>query len=144
MTRVAAGPVEMLSLLRAAGAIHEFLESRLSTVGLSVPKLAALQRLSDAGDALPLGQLAERLACVRSNVTQLVDRLEADGLVARELDPSDKRSRLAVLTSAGRVAHEAGARVQREAEHELFSSLSKDDRERLSDLVGKLVAPLNT
>ena len=41
--------------------------------------------------------LAERLTCAKSNVTQLVDRLEADGLVRRKLDPSDRRSRLAIV-----------------------------------------------
>ena len=46
----------------------------------SAHKLAALHHLTQAGESLPLGQLAERLSCVKSNVTQLVDRLEADGL----------------------------------------------------------------
>jgi len=75
-------------------------EERLADAGLSLPKLAALHQLSQAGDSLPLGQLAERLACVKSNVTQLVDRLEADGLVVRAADPNDRRSRLAVLTDS--------------------------------------------
>jgi DNA-binding MarR family transcriptional regulator len=138
MTTTAAWPLGVFALLRAAGSLEDFVESKLSTVGLSIPKLAALQRLVDAGGALPLGQLAERLACVKSNVTQLVDRLEADGLVARALDPSDKRSRLAVLTDAGRKARESGALVQREAELQLFAPLSADDRERLFDILGKL------
>ena len=131
-------PVGIFTLLRAAGSIEGFVESKLSAVGLSIPKLAALQRLADAGDVLPLGQLAERLACVKSNVTQLVDRLEADGFVARETDPLDKRSRRAVITDAGRKAREEGARVQREAEEELFAPLSADDRERLVEIIGKL------
>ena len=138
MTTTATRPVGLLSLLGAAGALEAFVEAKLSDVGLSIPKLAALQRLADAGDVLPLGQLAERLACVKSNVTQLVDRLEADGLVARETDPLDKRSRRAVMTQAGRAAREEGARVQREAEQELFAPLSADDRERLGELIEKL------
>jgi DNA-binding MarR family transcriptional regulator len=138
MTTTATPPLGMFALLRAAGSLEDFIESKLSTVGLSIPKLAALQRLVDAGGALPLGQLAERLACVKSNVTQLVDRLEADGLVARELDADDKRSRLAVITDAGRRACDAGARVQREAEQQLFAPLSEDDRQRLADIIDKL------
>jgi DNA-binding MarR family transcriptional regulator len=130
----------MIALLRAAGSVEGFVEGRLDKVGLSIPRLAALQRLSDAGGVLPFGQLAERLACVKSNVTQLVERLEADRLVSRETDPSDKRSRLAVLTDAGRQALAEGARVQREAEQELFSSLSDDDRDHLSAIIDKLKA----
>jgi DNA-binding MarR family transcriptional regulator len=128
----------MFTLLGAASSIHDFIESRLSPVGLSVPRLAALQRLVDAGGSLPLGQLADRLACVKSNVTQLVDRLEAEGLVTRSLDPEDKRSRLAVITDAGRQIHLNGARIQRQVEDELFATLSVDDSLRLSEIIAKL------
>jgi DNA-binding MarR family transcriptional regulator len=128
----------MFSLLGAASSVHDFVESKLSAVGLSIPRLAALQRLVEAGDSLPLGQLAERLACVKSNVTQLVDRLEADGLVARAPDPSDKRSRLAVITDAGRKARQEGARVQHEVEEQLFATLSEDDSTRLAEIIAKL------
>jgi DNA-binding MarR family transcriptional regulator len=138
MTMTAAGPLGMFGLLRAANAVADFVESRLSGIGLSIPKLAALQGLVDAGDVLPLGQLAGRLACVKSNVTQLVDRLEVDGLVSRSLDPTDKRSRLAVITPAGRRACEEGARIQREAEAELFAALTAEEAAQLSEIVKKL------
>src|SRR5437763_10178888 len=111
-----AGALTLLDLLRAAWSVESFVESRLAAVGLSIPKLAALNRLVEAGDSLPLGQLAERLACVKSNVTQLVDRLEADGLVTRAPDPNDRRSRLAVITDAGRRAYGHGSQPPREAE----------------------------
>jgi DNA-binding MarR family transcriptional regulator len=128
----------MFTLLGAASSIHDFIESRLSIVGLSVPRLAALQRLVDAGGSLPLGQLADRLACVKSNVTQLVDRLEAEGLVTRSPDPEDKRSRLAIITDTGRQIHQDGARIQRQVEEELFATLSVDDSQRLSEIIAKL------
>ena len=138
MTTTAARPLGMFSLLGAASSVHDFVESKLSAVGLSIPRLAALQRLVEAGDSLPLGQLADRLACVKSNVTQLVDRLEADGLVARAPDPNDKRSRLAVITDAGRKARQEGARVQHEVEEQLFATLSEDDSTRLAEIIAKL------
>ena len=128
------------TFIQAAGCVTEFVEARLSTVGLSIPKLAALQRLVDAGDSLPLGQLAGRLACVKSNVTQLIDRLEADGFVAREPDPSDNRSRLAVITPAGRAAWEKGATLQREAEQELLASLAPGELVALTEILAKLKA----
>jgi DNA-binding MarR family transcriptional regulator len=128
----------LFDLLRAAGSIETFVESRLATVGLSLPKLAALNRLVEAGDSLPLGQLAERLACVKSNVTQLVDRLEADGFVSRTADPGDGRSRLAVITTAGRSAYEQGSRLRQDAERELFGVLSDDESAALATIIGKL------
>ena len=128
----------ILDLLHAAGSVESFVEEKLSAVGLSLPKLAALNRLVEAGDSLPLGQLAERLACVKSNVTQLVDRLEADGLVSREPDPGDRRSRLAMITPAGRDAYEQGSRIHRDAERELFGALSDEESAALADIIDKL------
>ena len=128
----------VLALLTAAGAVEGFLEAKLAAVGLSLPKLAALDRLVQAGGSLPLGQLADKLACVKSNVTQLVDRLDGDGLVTREVDRRDGRSRLAVITDAGRLAYERGTRVHRDAEEHLFNLLSPDESASLAEIIGKL------
>ena len=128
----------LFAVLHAAGKLESHVESKLSEVGLSLPKLAALHQLIQAGESLPLGQLADRLACVKSNVTQLVDRLEADGLVSRTSDTSDRRSRLAVLTSAGREAFVRGNRIRETAEKELFDALSPDESGTLLQLLSKL------
>jgi len=128
----------LFAVLHASGVLESRVESKLSEVGLSIAKLAALHHLTRAGDSLPLGQLAERLACVKSNVTQLVDRLEADGLVSRAADPNDRRSRLAVLTAAGRKAYLKGSEIQAQAEKELFSALSPDESKKLHELLSKL------
>ena len=76
----------MFALLAAARAVEDRLEASLSALGLSLAKLNVLNRLAEANMPLTLGEIAARLNCVRSNVTQLVDRLEADGLVRREHD----------------------------------------------------------
>jgi DNA-binding MarR family transcriptional regulator len=128
----------LISVLNAATSLESRVDARLDAVGLSLPKLAALRALVAANEALPLGQLADRLACVKSNVTQLVERLEADGLAVRALDPSDRRSRLAAITAAGRRAYEEGVTVLRAAEHDLFSSLTPDELSELARLIGKL------
>jgi DNA-binding MarR family transcriptional regulator len=140
MTRSAvhAEPVTLRRLLHAAGSVESFVESKLSSVGLSIPKLKALGRLVESGESLPLGQLAERLACVKSNVTQLVDRLEADGLVSRAPDPNDRRSTLAIITSAGRDAYEQGTQIHRAAEQELLGMLSADESSALAAIIEKL------
>ena len=50
---------------------------------------------------IPMGQLAATLACDRSNVTGLVDRLEARGFVQRQPSAADRRVKVLVLTPAG-------------------------------------------
>ena len=134
------GPTGLFGVLHASNVLEGRLEARLSEVGLSLAKLAALHHLTAAGESLPLGQLAERLSCVKSNVTQLVDRLEADGLVSRTGDPNDRRSRIAVLTEAGKTAYSRGSEIQKEAERDMFGILTADESETLHQLLAKLQA----
>ncbi len=131
--------MSLAALLHTANVAQAEVEARLADAGLSLPKLIALQALSAAGESLPLNQLADRLSCVRSNITQLVDRLEADGLVQRQPDPHDRRSRLAVLTAAGRKACRDGSKIKTAAEVRLLGALSRQEAEQLSALLGKLV-----
>lgn len=50
---------------------------------------------------LRMSSLAERVMLSPAGVTHLVNRLERDGLVRREVDPSDRRKWYTVLTSQG-------------------------------------------
>jgi DNA-binding MarR family transcriptional regulator len=129
---------DLATLLHAAYAAQDKVEVELAAIGLSLAKLAALKALSDGGESLPLTQLAERLSCVKSNITQLVDRLEADGLVERQADPHDRRSRLATLTAAGRKACRDGSRVQDAAEKDLLGQLSATESRQLAELLVKI------
>ena len=136
-----AKPVDLMGLLHTAYAAQAEVEAKLDTVGLSLAKLQALRALADAGGSVPLGQLAERLSCVKSNITQLVDRLEADGFVARESHPNDRRTRLAVLTAAGRKACMDGTRLQQESERNLLGALTHDEARQLGTLLEKVGRP---
>src|SRR5262245_23208974 len=89
-------------LMAAVGQLEDRLEASIEPLGLSLAKFGVLSKLVAAGDPLPLSTLAEQCACVRSNITQLVDRLEGDKLVARVGDPHDRRSIRAELTAEGR------------------------------------------
>lgn len=131
-------PAGLFSLLHAANVAQAHVEEQLASSGLSLAKLVALQALAAAGESLPLGQLAERLSCVKSNVTQLIDRLEADGFVARKPDPHDRRTRLAVLTAAGRKACKEGTRVQRQSERGVLGGLSADEAQQLGVLLSRV------
>jgi DNA-binding MarR family transcriptional regulator len=102
----ATGCTLTLLLLDAARAVEARAEGALAELGLSLAKLGALRHLVIAEEALTLSQLAERHCCGKSNVTQLVDRLEADGLVSRTYDPDDRRTVRATVTPAGRRAYD--------------------------------------
>src|SRR5438046_8469625 len=97
--RRASGDSLARSLLEAAGVVEARLEAAVGP--LSLAKLGVLRPLVEAKQPLPLSELAEREHCVRSNITQLVDRLEKAGLVRRRAAPSARRGGLAALPLPG-------------------------------------------
>ncbi len=115
------------ALLHAAQAVGDKLEGALNELGLSMAKQSALSQLAEAGEPLTLSELAARLSCVRSNITQLVDRLEADGLVRRVNDATDRRSVRAELTSIGIEKQKAGAEAVSLVQDELSRRVSGTD-----------------
>jgi DNA-binding MarR family transcriptional regulator len=126
------------SVLHVAAEVQTRLESALAPTGLSLAKLGALRHLAESQDPIPLGQLAERIACVKSNVTQLVDRLEADGLVQRLPDPADRRSVRAQITELGRTRYDAGVQALERAEVSLVGELAPADQHALQQLLARL------
>lgn len=124
--------------MRAASVIEAYAEARLATVNLSLAKQSALSQLVAAGEPLALSDVAQRLTCVRSNVTQLIDRLEADGLVQRVDDPSDRRIVRAELTPLGRERQAQGGETLRLAQDELMRRVPPDDATRLVHVLGEI------
>ena len=91
-------------------------------------------------EPLPLSDLAARQHCVRSNITQLVDRLEKDGLVHRRTAPDDGRSVLAELTPSGARAHARGMRALAQARRAIVSVLDPDDATSLKSALKALTS----
>ncbi len=126
------------ALTRADHLFTARLEAALEADDLSIAKFGVLRVLGAEGEPLPLGQLAERLACVKSNITQLVDRLEADGLVRRVPDLEDRRSTRAEITEEGRRRYEVGLKAQSALERELVRGLSAEEQLQLTSVLEKL------
>ncbi|HCA88575.1 MAG TPA: MarR family transcriptional regulator [Streptomyces sp.] len=89
-------------------------------------------------EPLPMRRIAKRLKCEPSNVTGIVDRLEARGLVERRPDPSDRRIKLAVTTDEGR----STARRLRDSldfAREPLAGLTDVERSLLRDLLRRML-----
>jgi DNA-binding MarR family transcriptional regulator len=128
----------IFSVIHAAHALEDKLEEALEKAQLSMPKYSVLNELVSADGALSLGELASRLSCVRSNMTQLVDRLEADGLVRRVACPTDRRSVKAEITEAGRKRQAEGNEAVTKLQDEVASSVPVEDRATLVRLLAHL------
>jgi DNA-binding MarR family transcriptional regulator len=132
------GTSVVFGVLDAAHVLESRLEGALGKVGLSMAKVGVLDTLTKAPEPLTLGELAEKISCVRSNVTQLVDRLEAEGLVRRISDPNDRRIRRAALTPTGRAACAEGMRILVLEEQVVMSALGQEDAPALLKVLRRL------
>jgi DNA-binding MarR family transcriptional regulator len=110
--------------------------------GLTAPQLAALALLAHAGP-VSLGELGERMHTGASTLTGIVDRMEREGLVARERSAEDRRVWRVTLTARGRslaaqLESTPGAIVR-----EALGTLSPTERRELSRLLAKLAGAVD-
>lgn len=94
--------------------------------------------MAEAGEPLPLRELAKRMGCAKSNASALVDRLEAQRLVRRFPDPEDGRGVLIGLTAGGVRGYDAGLRLAGEAESRVLGALDQAERRALTELLAKV------
>ena len=91
------------SITRAHQILLRRIDEVLKPFGLTFSRFEALALLHfSTQGSLPLGTVGQRLQVHPASVTNTVDRLERDGLVERQRDPADGRTRLAAITAAGR------------------------------------------
>src|SRR5204863_7128308 len=95
-------------LLKALGqGVARDVEERLRPVGLTKPQAWLLLLLEPEGDGMPIAHLAEEMGCHSSNLTGVLDRLEARQAVRRVAHPSDRRVKMVRLTPEGASLREA-------------------------------------
>jgi DNA-binding MarR family transcriptional regulator len=91
------------SIMRAQQILIAELDALLRPYGVTFSRYEALVLLSYSREgSLPLSKVGERLQVHATSVTNVIDRLEAAGLVRREPNPRDGRGTLAVITADGR------------------------------------------
>lgn len=118
-------------LLYRAGALarHRW-SAMLAQLNVSPGQYAAVMALGEAGR---LGQhrLAELIGVDPRNAVPIIDALAEQGLVRREVDPSDRRRRVLQLTTSGRAVAGNLASVAAEIETDLLRPLAPDEQASL-------------
>lgn len=110
-------------------------------IGLTPPQAGTLYHIGMTGNGLAMSALANTMHCDPSNVTGIVDKLEARGLVQRRAAESDRRVKRLVLTAeGGRVRDKLSARLMEPAEWML--KLSATDQRALRDILVRAAATL--
>ncbi len=90
-------------------------------------------------DGLRMGELAGRAHLSKQTMTELVRRLERDGLVERRSDPSDGRASLIFLTARSRAFEPVASGVLRELDRFLRERLDDDQVDALKTALRELL-----
>lgn len=117
--------------------VHRVLNQLLSTLELSLAQHEILMTIGQHRD-LTQRQLSEKLLVVKSNVSALLKKLEARGLVSRALDSKDSRNKRLKLTVAGERLVEKSFELQNRVVDAMASQLSDDDLKQLDDVMGRV------
>jgi DNA-binding MarR family transcriptional regulator len=126
------------SIMRAHQILIAELDAMLRPFGITFSRYEALVLLVHSHDgALPLSKIGERLQVHATSVTNVIDRLEAAGLVRREPNPRDGRGTLAVITEEGRKVADK-ATVEFNNARFATRALSSEDRHQLFEILRRL------
>ena len=104
---------------------------------VTLPRFDLMAQLDKTPDGMTLGELSSRMMVSNGNVTGLVERLVADGLLARKPAPNDRRANIVRLTASGRRAFRAMARAHEGWIAEIFSQLLPGEIDVLMRLLAK-------
>ncbi len=129
-----ANPEEIVRLLMdVSRTLSSHYDAKLAELRLTLPQAMLLRQL---GDALPMNEAAGKLHCDPSNVTGIVDRLEARGLIERQHLTTDRRVKHLALTPSGRrLRHKVEAILSAAPG---VSDLDRSDQAALLTLLGRI------
>ncbi len=121
--------ISLLSNIHSTTA--DFLTARLKACGF--PDFASshgniLFQLS-VNEKMTMGELSEKINRDKSTTTVLVRKLEAEGFITGESDPSDKRSRIIFLTEKGKEFNATARELSKELLSTFYKGFSEEEKE---------------
>ena len=106
--------------------------------GTTLPRFDVMAALFRRRDGVTMSELSRMLLVSNGNATAVVDRLEAEGLVRRTPSETDRRTVYVALTKTGLASFETLAADHERAVDAIFSALSEDDLDRLTEVMKRM------
>ncbi len=122
--------------------VHRALNLSLGELDLSLAQHEVLMLIWQKS-GLTQKQLAEKLLVVKSNVSALIKKLEARGLVRRDCDPTDTRNKCLNLTDAGRQLVQQSFERQNRIIDAMASVMSDEELQRTGDVMQRVATALD-
>ncbi|HTU11398.1 MAG TPA: MarR family transcriptional regulator [Allosphingosinicella sp.] len=127
-----------LRLLSCTMAIEKDVQRRFAAHGTTLARFDLLAALDRHPDGMTMGALSRALLVSNGNVTQLVQKLAKDALVAIAPSPADRRASIVRLTQAGRADFAALAAAHHDWIDGLLAGMDAPAREQLYQALGAL------
>ena len=117
--------------------VHRALNSLLASVDLSLAQHEILVNIH-RNSGLTQKQLSEQLLVVKSNISALVKKLEARGLVRRTPDPADSRNNQLTLTGSGEALVQKSFALQNKLVKAMVAVMSDAELEQMADVMERV------
>jgi len=130
-----------LQIARAARILARLADSRFRELGISMSQFPVLVALRN-GDSLTQKQLATLAGVEQPSMAQLLARMQRDGLIRREIDPSDRRSSLVSLTPETLEKIDPARNVLAQGNADALAGFDEADTATLLALIERVIANL--
>jgi len=111
----------------------------LKPLGISPAQFPILLELWQK-DGLSQQELVERADLKQATIANTLARMERDGLITREPNPDDARSRLIMLTEQARALQQQSTEIAKAINQTALSDLSADEQKLFLEMAAKIVA----
>lgn len=140
----AGGREELLAILAARSQMlalegYRQLMDSMSRIGLTTPQASVLMMISRFAGRAKMSDLARHIQASAANLTGIVDRLTAAGLVTRERDVADRRAVYVELTEAGRRKVEAIAAQRKATMVEMMAGFSDEEVAQFNEFLRRFL-----
>jgi DNA-binding MarR family transcriptional regulator len=128
-----------LRMLACTNRVESFVRQNLQLkFQTTLPRFDLMAQLERAPQGLKMSELSQRMMVTGGNVTGITDGLEKEGLVIRQVDPTDRRVFHVRLSAEGQRQFRRMAAEHEQWVIELFAGMSVKHKNQLVDLLGEL------
>lgn len=125
------------AVMAAYKSMRKTIAEEASRVGLTPPQFRLLRTIAKNG-AMSSNRISQEMLVTPPNVTGVVDRLEAKGLVNRIADPQDRRTTMIELTAEGKYLQETVSKAYNAFMKQVLSEFTVSEKTALRRLLTKL------
>ena len=124
-------------LSRASKVLHEETNRLITAKGLNPTEFAVLELLYHKGKQ-PIQKIGEKILMRSGSMTYVINKLESNGYLQREINSNDKRVTYVEITDQGTRLMDSLFPGHAENIHELLSVLSNEEQEQATEILQKL------